>query len=126
MKVAARAPRDITRDTATASGSFERGWWAGVRGFQPTAAAAAYQAGYASGLAWRAFHGPGRRPHETHAADARERQREIPDAAEALRLHQESTVNAPANKTADPDFGRMGFDQADDQSPLRVWELCQG
>ena len=88
MIITARAPRHISRDGATASGDFVRGWWAGVRGFQPGTGVTAYKAGYAAGVSWRLFHGPGRRPNETHAADARELHREIPDAAEALRQHQ--------------------------------------
>lgn len=87
MIFAARPPRDISRDGATTSGDFVRGWWCGVQDIQAgTGMSVSYRAGYAAGLAWREFHGPGRRPNETHAADARELHRAMPDAAEALRL----------------------------------------
>lgn len=94
--VVARASRDIRRDyrfhTSAASSEFLRAWWAGVHGFQPSGAMGArYQAGYAAGLAWRTFHGRGRRPHETHALDALRLDREMPDVAEELRRFQETS-----------------------------------
>lgn len=74
--------------TSRASSEFLRAWWAAVRRLQPSATRnPSYQAGYAAGSAWREFHGSGRVPHETHAADALQLDL-IPDPAEVLRLYQ--------------------------------------